>query len=158
MVFVVYDGLGFNPPSPSCFLSIIIVCEYGIIDLAEYCFLLCNYIENPNEISSAYLIHPLQYVTRREMLLTTSYTEFMTADFLTRGSVHPVMLLLFHRSSSSCAALSKMEIWIRGWNPRTTEVYFELPLELGFFLSEWWLDPCAVLSLSLSLPPCKPRD
>lgn len=47
MIFVVYDGLGFNPLSPSFVLSIIIFCEYGRVDLAEYCVLLCNYIEHP---------------------------------------------------------------------------------------------------------------
>lgn len=153
MVFVVYDGLGFNPPSTSFVLTIIIVCEYGRVDLEAYCILLCNYIENPNEISSSYLILSLWCVTGREMLLTTSYAELMAMDFLIHGSVHSVGLLVFHRSSNSCAALSKMEVWMRGWNPRCTEETYELPLELGIFLTRM---VAGAPSSSLSLLPCKP--
>lgn len=77
MVSVVYDGLGFNLPSPlSLVLFILIVYNYGRVGLEEYYVLFCDYIENPNEILSAYIIYPFQCVTRREMLLTTNYEDF----------------------------------------------------------------------------------
>lgn len=48
MVSVVYDGLGFNPPSLSLVLFILTVCNYGRVGLEEYYVLFCDYIENPN--------------------------------------------------------------------------------------------------------------
>lgn len=77
MVSVVYDDLGFNFHSPlSLVLFIFIVCNYGRVGLEEYYVLFCDCIENPTEILSAYIIYPLQCVTRREMLLTKNYEDF----------------------------------------------------------------------------------